>query len=146
MPRFLPVLIYFLSYPCPAETVPSIDHRRDAAVDAVEKVMPSVVNIASETQVESRDPYESFLREFFGYGRQQPRKEYSRGSGVVIDERGYVLTNDHVVRGADRVWVKFNEEGEAIEAVFRRRLRHPMPIGDRGQIEIETAVGQFGEC
>lgn len=110
------LLIPFRPDAYPAETGALSNIRMDATVAAVEKVMPSVVNIASETQVESRDPYEIFLREFFGYGRRQPRKEYSRGSGVVIDERGYVLTNDHVVRGADRIWVKFNEEGEAIEA------------------------------
>ena len=89
----------------PAET----DVRRDATVLAVEKVLPSVVNIATETIIHVRDPFEEFFRQFWGpYHRQQPpNSQYSLGSGVVIDEEGYLLTNDHVVRRADKIGVKF---------------------------------------
>ena len=85
------------------------DIRRDATVLAVEKVMPSVVNIATETIIHVRDPFEEFFRQFWGpYHRQQPpNSQYSLGSGVVIDEEGYLLTNDHVVRRADKITVKF---------------------------------------
>jgi serine protease Do len=85
------------------------DIRRDATVRAVEKVMPSVVNIATETVVEVRDPFEEFFRQFRYMYRGQPRSsaQYSLGSGVVIDEAGYLLTNDHVVRRADKIAVKF---------------------------------------
>ncbi len=73
------------------------DARRDATVEAVEQVMPSVVNIATETIVEYNDPFEQMLREFWGpyYRRRQPNTQYSLGSGVIIDEDGYVLTNLH---------------------------------------------------
>jgi serine protease Do len=82
------------------------DVRRDATVLAVEKVMPSVVNIATETIIHVRDPFEEFFRQFmYPYHNQQP--QYSLGSGVVIDEAGYLLTNDHVVRRADKIAVKF---------------------------------------
>jgi S1-C subfamily serine protease len=86
-----------------------IDIRRDATVVAVEKVMPSVVNIATETIIHVRDPYEEFFRQFWNpYHRRQPsNSQYSLGSGVVIDEEGYLLTNDHVVRRADKIAVKF---------------------------------------
>ena len=89
----------------PVET----DVRRDATVLAVEKVLPSVVNIATETIIHVRDPFEEFFRQFWGpYHRQQPpNSQYSLGSGVVIDEEGYLLTNDHVVRRADKIGVKF---------------------------------------
>ena len=89
----------------PAES----DIRRDPTVLAVEKVMPSVVNIATETIIHVRDPFEEFFRQFWGpYHRQQPpNSQYSLGSGVVIDEEGYLLTNDHVVRRADKITVKF---------------------------------------
>jgi S1-C subfamily serine protease len=85
------------------------DIRRDATVMAVEKVMPSVVNIATETIIHVRDPFEEFFRQFYGpYHRQQPaNSQYSLGSGIVIDEEGYLLTNDHVVRRADKITVKF---------------------------------------
>jgi serine protease Do len=87
----------------------SDDVRRDATVLAVEKVLPSVVNIATETIIQVRDPFEEFFRQFWGpYHRQQPpNSQYSLGSGVVIDEEGYLLTNDHVVRRADKIGVKF---------------------------------------
>ncbi len=85
------------------------DVRRDATVAAVEKVMPSVVNIATKTMVRVRDPFEEIYRQFFDqyYRRQQPSSQISLGSGVVIDEAGYLLTNDHVVRRADEIQVKF---------------------------------------
>ena len=85
------------------------DVRRDATVEAVERVMPSVVNIATATIVQVRDPFENLWREFWDpYHRRQPQDSvgYSLGSGVIIDEEGYVLTNDHVVRRADKIWIK----------------------------------------
>jgi S1-C subfamily serine protease len=85
------------------------DIRRDATVLAVEKVMPTVVNIATATIIQVRDPFEEIFRQFWGpyYRRQPPNSQYSLGSGVVIDEAGYLLTNDHVVRRADKIGVKF---------------------------------------
>jgi serine protease Do len=88
------------------------DIRRDATVAAIERVLPSVVNISTETIVETRDPFDDLLREFWGpyYRRRAPNAQYSLGSGIIIDESGYVLTNDHVVRRASRIWVKLSEE------------------------------------
>ena len=85
------------------------DIRRDATVVAVEKVMPSVVNIATETIIRVRDDFDEFFSLFWGpyHRRQPPNSQYSLGSGVVIDEEGYLLTNDHVVRRADKIAVKF---------------------------------------
>ncbi len=99
-----------------AASAPS-DIRRDAAVEAVERVMPAVVNISTETVVERRDPYEELLREFFGpfYRRRPPNAYYSLGSGVIIDEEGYVLTNYHVVGRATRVRVRL-ADGREFEA------------------------------
>ncbi|MDA7915632.1 trypsin-like peptidase domain-containing protein [Verrucomicrobia bacterium] len=88
--------------------------RRDATVRAVEKVMPSVVNIGTETIVQTRDTFEQRLREYFDpyYRQRKPDSQYSLGSGVIIDEEGYVITNDHVVRRASRIWVKLMDGRE----------------------------------
>jgi serine protease Do len=97
----------FLPLPAPAVT-PGADVRRDAAVEATEKVMPCVVNIATATMVEVPDFYQDLLREFYGLQTPARRREqpYEIGSGVIIDEEGYVLTNLHVLRRASRVQVK----------------------------------------
>src|ERR1051325_11348350 len=81
------------------------DVRRDATVAAVEQVMPSIVNIATKSVVQVSDPFEQLQRRAFGI---RPFDEYyAAGSGVVIDENGYLLTNDHVVRGANEIAIKF---------------------------------------
>jgi serine protease Do len=96
------------------------DIRRDATVRAVDKVMPSVVNIATETIVHVRDPMEEFFRQFWDpyHRRLPPNSQYSLGSGVVIDEEGYLLTNDHVVRRADKIAVKFCTGTNVYEATL----------------------------
>jgi len=93
------------------------DIRRDATVEAVQRVMPAVVNIATEEVMPIRDPLENLFRDFFDpyYRRRQPNTQYSLGSGVIIDEEGYVLTNFHVVGRARRVWVKLHD-GREFEA------------------------------
>ncbi len=93
------------------------DVRRDATVTAVERVMPSVVNIATTTVVDNTDPFFRWRAEFFGYRVLPQLQEVpaSVGSGVIIDESGYILTNEHVVRGAKSIWVKLMD-GREFEA------------------------------
>ncbi len=91
--------------------------RRDAVVEVVERVMPCVVNIATEEIVENRDPFEPLFRDYWGpyYRRRAPDTRYSLGSGVIIDEEGWVVTNMHVVQRARRVWVQLSD-GRQYEA------------------------------
>lgn len=93
------------------------DVRRDAVVEAVEAVMPCVANINTEEVVDSRDPFDQIFRDFWDpYYRRRPRdKRYSLGSGVIIDEEGYLLTNMHVVQRARKVWVQLSD-GREFEA------------------------------
>jgi len=109
--------LIFVAQPLLAQA-PEPDVRRDATVAAVEKVMPAVVNIATETIVNVRDPFDDLLRQFFDpyHRRQAPNSQLSLGSGVIIDEEGYVLTNDHVVRRADKIWVKVHGNETPYEA------------------------------
>src|SRR3954462_1326149 len=99
-----------------AATAQDTDVRRDAAVNAVEQVMPSVVNIATKSTVPVRDPFEQMYRQM--WGQRQFDEYYSLGSGVVIDENGYLLTNDHVVRRADQIAVRFGAGTNEYEATI----------------------------
>jgi serine protease Do len=94
--------------------------------DIVERVAPAVVNI-STTKAIARgqlpdmpfpepppgSPFEDFFREFFDQDRapeQMPRRQSSLGSGFVVDPRGFVVTNNHVIAEADEIQVVFNDE------------------------------------
>ena len=85
------------------------DARRTPVVRAVEKALPAVVNIQTESVVEVRDPFSEMFRDFWAphYGQTRPDVRRSLGSGVVIHADGYILTNDHVVRRATKIQVKF---------------------------------------
>jgi serine protease DegQ len=84
----------------------------------LERVTPAVVNISTATRVAVRDPYfdDPIMRQLFGLqGGPQQRVEQSLGSGVIVDAaKGYVLTNNHVVGGADAISVTL-QDGRTIK-------------------------------
>ena len=91
---------------------------------AAENAVKAVVNIEAIQQVEmpQRRGYDPFL-EFFGIpqdygrgdGRPQYREQRAGGSGVIISEDGYIVTNNHVVDGASKLKVKLND-GRSFDA------------------------------
>ena len=98
-----------------------------AFVEVAKKVQPAVVNVTTEKTITMK-PWERFGDDFFkgspfedffrGFGSPRERgKEYrqkqrSGGSGVIVDKEGYILTNNHVVEGADKVKVRLNDGRE----------------------------------
>ncbi len=85
----------------------------------LERVTPAVVNVNSKTTVKVRNPLmdDPFFRQFFDLpNAPQQRIQQSRGSGVVIDAaRGLVLTNNHVIAGADDISVTL-ADGRTLKA------------------------------
>jgi len=85
------------------------DIRRDATVIAVEATMPSVVNISAKTVVQRRGYFYDWFRDNWSPFYQDLPPQMSAGSGVIIDEDGYVLTNVHVVEDANEITVKLSD-------------------------------------
>nr|WP_242601342.1 DegQ family serine endoprotease [Pseudaestuariivita atlantica] len=92
----------------------------ESFADLAEAISPSVVNITTSTTV-ARDatprgvvpdgsPFEDFFRDFRdrnGPDGQRPRRSSALGSGFVISEDGYVVTNNHVIENADEILIEF---------------------------------------
>jgi len=97
--RLLPALAVVLANRASADP---LSNRRTEIVQVVEKVAPAVVNISAEQTLRQRPSlFDDF---FFGFdGRQRQRTSQSLGSGAIIDTKGIILTNDHVVSGASKI-------------------------------------------
>jgi serine protease Do len=105
--------------------VRTVDALQEAFVSVADRVRPTVVHLGTVQVARSRVPPimpgpsdDPFFKDFFDqfFGRNQgPRGEFRTpglGSGVIFDKRGYVLTNFHVVRGADAVTVRLSTKKE----------------------------------
>ena len=98
--------------------------------DLAEEVSPAVVNIRTEKTVKGggrvfrqfhpgpfgkNDQYRDFYDKFFGQEHQRKFKQRSLGSGFIIDAKGYIVTNNHVIENADKIKVKL-KNGEEFDA------------------------------
>src|SRR5690349_7134887 len=124
----------------PADAGPALPVDGDIA-DVAEKATASVVNISSNQLVSraSRGPFESdpFFDEFFG--RRMPDKDRyasSRGSGVIVSAKGFVLTNNHVVANAKDIKVQLTDGHE-----FEAELVGADPKSDLAVLKLK---GKFG--
>ena len=101
----------------------NINYAKDAPssfADLAERLMPSVVNISTTQTVTTTtnpfpfqfppgSPFEDMFKEF---GTPQKKKAYALGSGFIIDQKGIVVTNNHVIQGAEDILVRVNGDEE----------------------------------
>ncbi len=128
--------------------LPSISQRapqfQQVFADVAEKVVPTVVSIRSAKieKVQNFDPFHWFFGnpgqgDQFGRGQQKPEQERrveGVGSGVIVSKDGYVLTNNHVVEGADDLTVTLSDKRE-----FSAKIIGTDPPSDLAVIKIEDA-------
>ncbi len=109
--------------------------------DLAEKLMPSVVNISTTTIITTQSnpfpfqfppgsPFEDMFKEF---GTPQERKSAALGSGFIIDEKGIVITNNHVISDAEDIIVKVNGDKE-----FKAKVIGADPLSDIAVLQLET--------
>ena len=115
--RFIKILLLIL-FSINIQNTTSAANMPASFADLAEKLMPSVVNISTTTTVTTRSnpfPFEfppgsPFEDMFKDYGTPQKRQTSALGSGFIIDEKGIVITNNHVIQGAEDVFVRVNGE------------------------------------
>jgi len=113
----------------------------ESFADLAEKLMPSVVNISTtQTVVTNSNPFpfqfppgsplEDMFKEF---GTPQERKSAALGSGFIIDKKGIVVTNNHVIQGAEDIIVRVNGDQE-----FKAKVLGADPLMDIAVLQLET--------
>jgi Do/DeqQ family serine protease len=133
-------------------------------IQVAEQVTPSVVNISTITTGKGRTPREIFrpfgndpyFRDFFDRffeGMPRRQQQTSLGSGVVIDKSGLILTNNHVIKDADEITVRFSNKQEAKGkvvgtdgktdlAVIRVNAKEDLPVARLGNSDA-LRVGEW---
>ena len=123
------------SQPPVTDPAPELLQTQRAFIEVSAKVTPSVVNISAERvrMVERLSPlFEEFFGDFFRMPRSEQR-ERSLGSGFILSEDGYILTNEHVVSGAEQIKVRLTDQ-----RVYPGQVVGVDPKTDVAVIKIET--------
>ena len=97
----------------------------------VQRVQPAVVNVYAAKMVQNRNPLfdDPIFRRFFGGGGQQPEQmQRSLGSGVMVDPSGLVVTNVHVIEGADQVKVSLADKREFEAEIVLKDTRSDLAV------------------
>jgi len=113
----------------------------ESFADLAEKLMPSVVNVSSTQTVVSNNnpfpfqfppgsPFEDMFKEF---GTPQKRKASALGSGFIIDAKGIVVTNNHVIQGAEDILVRVDGDKE-----YKAKIIGEDPLSDIAVLQIES--------
>ena len=129
------VLLNLQVLPANSKTVP------DSFADLAEKLMPSVVNISSTQTIKTTSnpfpfqfppgsPFEDMFKEF---NKPTERKATALGSGFIIDKKGIVVTNNHVIQGAEDIIVSVNGSTE-----YKAKVIGKDPYMDLAVLEIES--------
>ncbi|MFI5374592.1 MAG: Do family serine endopeptidase [Candidatus Rokuibacteriota bacterium] len=157
----------------PAAVAPAPDSKallralEDAFVSVADRATPSVVNVSVKVKPEAAQEaapspeMEERFREFFGpelferfFRRRAPREDgRAAGSGVIVDPRGYILTNNHVVENATAIEVRLSDDRKFTATLVGRDARTdlavlkvespaPLPVADLGDSDT-LRVGQW---
>lgn len=139
-------ILFFLSPSVAAgqEARTLVEQMQQAFVEVAERLKPSVVNINTTQTVQPRRPPDHFFRgpfrDFFGedfferfFNLPREFERRSLGSGVIVDARGYILTNNHVVERADEIQVTL-----ADERTYQGKVVGTDPKTDLAVIRIEA--------
>ncbi len=168
--RILAMCLFFLlTHNAPPGATPlahADDLRMTPVVRAVQRVGPAVVNITTDRiTAQQRNPFADdevfgpFFREFFGELPNMPRRQQSLGSGVIINgERGLVLSNAHVIAGAQSIAARLIDGREfeaelvgsdpdfdlAVLRLKNARNLPEVPLGDSSELLIGETVIAIG--
>jgi Do/DeqQ family serine protease len=151
--------------PPPAAADRTIGASKDSYADVVAEVAPAVVTIRADRQVRVAQQFpfadDPFFRQFFGdrfrNAPQQPMEQNALGSGVIVRQDGYILTNYHVVDGADQIKVELTDRRTfdaklvgsdspsdlALLKVDATGL-HALPLGDSDRLRVGDIVLAVG--
>ncbi len=135
--KSLVLLIFCLNF----STLSSAKDIPASFADLAERLMPSVVNISTTTTITTRSnpfpfqfppgsPFEDMFKDF---GTPQERKTSALGSGFIISDDGIVITNNHVIQGAEDVFVRVNGDQE-----FKAQILGADPGMDLAVLKIES--------
>ena len=135
-------------------------------VALAKRLKPAVVNISTSKTITPQkhqnqpglDPFQEYFDKFFEAPRQHPFKQKNLGSGFIISEDGFILTNNHVVAGADEIKVKLSDGREFRGEVKGRDEKFDLalvridakgnlpiaPMGDSDKVEVGEWVMAIG--